>query len=150
MRFRRPAAHVAAVALLLEGVGLAAILWALALFVEEQSMSLDGLEAGAIALAARVGGLLLGGYLALCAGLLAHTAWRDRRPGRFRRALLVSCAITHVVLGVLAVALVGWGAFLLVMTVLALLVWTLLGYAPAEGEERPAPDDSRAASAERA
>lgn len=137
VRFRRPIAVVAAVALLFEGAGLAAIQWALAIFVEEQSMSLDGIEAETIALVARVGGLLLVGYLALVAGLLLHTALRERPLGKLRRVLVISCAVTHGVLGVVAVALVGWGAFLLLMTVLALQIWTLLGYAPPELEPEP-------------
>ena len=136
MSQRRTVAAATAVVLLLEGVVLGVLHWVLAVFVQEQRMSLDGLAPGTLALVSRVAGVLLGGYLALCALLVLRAALRDRAPGRFARWSLVACAITHGVLGVLAVALVGWGAFAALMAILALLVWTLLGYAPPETSER--------------
>ncbi|WP_340558533.1 hypothetical protein [Streptomyces sp. GSL17-111] len=126
---RRPVAAATGVVLILEGLGLVAVHWVLSLFVHGQSMSLDGLDPGHMMWGTRAAGLALGGFVALCGVLALRTALRDRSPGRAARAALVGCAVTHGVLGAVAVGLVGWDAFALLMTVLALLVLTLLSYA---------------------
>ncbi|MBU7596689.1 hypothetical protein JGS22_003300 [Streptomyces sp. P38-E01] len=121
-----------AVVLLVEGAVLAALFWVLAVFVQRQEMFLDGIGPGTIALAARGAGALLGLGLALCALLVLRAGLGDRPLGRAVRIALIACAVTHGVLAVLAVALVGWGAFLVPAAVLGLLVWTLLEHTPPE------------------
>ncbi|MFF8830424.1 hypothetical protein [Streptomyces sp. NPDC015131] len=135
---RRPMALAAGTVLVLEAAGLVLLHMVLAEVMGGQRMSLDGLDPGLMVTAIRVMGLVFGAYLALCGVLLLRTGVRDRVPGRPTRILLVSCAITHGVLGALTVGLVGWGAFVLMMVVLGLVVASLVLYAPEAGGE-PAP-----------
>ncbi|MCK1795647.1 hypothetical protein MTQ01_06420 [Streptomyces sp. XM4193] len=137
MSQRRATAIVTAVALLVEGVVLATLLWVLAVFLQRQEMSLDGIGPGTLALVTRGAGALLGLGLALCALLVLRAGLRDRPLGSAVRIALIACAVTHGVLAVLAVALVGWGTFLVPATVLGLLVWTLLEHSP-PGPRAPA------------
>ncbi|MET9803934.1 hypothetical protein [Streptomyces sp. NPDC006368] len=133
---RRPIALAAGIALLIEAVAIVVIHAVLATVVDGQSMSLADLDPGAMVVGTWVMGGAFGAYLVLCGVLLLILALRDRPPGRPTRILLIACAITHGVLGALAVGLVGWGAFAFMMVMLALLVAALLLYAPEDVEPR--------------
>lgn len=124
---------MAAVVLMCEAVGIGLLNWFLGLVVDEQEMSLAGLEPRTMTLSTWVAGVLFGGYLLLCAVFLLRMAIRDRAPGSFPRLLLISCAVVHGLLGAFSVGLVGWLAFLTMMLVLALLVLPLVAY----GEDGP-------------
>ncbi|MEV7421125.1 hypothetical protein OG627_11795 [Streptomyces sp. NBC_01429] len=136
---RRPLAWVAAIVLLLEGVGAVFVNGVLATVAGNQRMSLAGLDPDAMVVGTWVTGGVLGLYLALCAGLLVRTALRDRAPGLFGRILLITCAVAHGVLAALAVGLVGWDAFAFMMVVAGLLVLILLGYGSEPGRRPAAP-----------
>ncbi|MES9805466.1 hypothetical protein ACFUIZ_02310 [Streptomyces cinereoruber] len=142
---RRPIALVTAAVLLLEAPGIVAINAVMARFVEVQSMSLDGMDPGAMVTGTWALGIASGAALVLCALVALLAGLRDRRPGRFGRGLLIGCAIVHGVLGAVAVGLLGWQAFAFLMTVLGLVVLTLVAYGkgagerPAAEEETPAP-----------
>ena len=138
---RRPVALAAAVVLVLEAVGIVLLNWILSIVVDRQQMSMAGMQPRAMSTGAWVAGGLFGLYLLFCAVVLVRTAVRDRAPGGFVRIALISCAVVHGVAGALAVGLVGWVAFLGAMVVLALLVLTLMSYAPAEDGARPAAGD---------
>ncbi|MFF7437724.1 hypothetical protein [Streptomyces sp. NPDC008122] len=129
---RRPIALVTAAVLFLEAPGIVAINAVMAGFLEAQSMSLAGMDPDAMVTGTWGLGIASGAALLLC-GLVALVAGvRDRRPGRFGRALLIGCAIVHGVLGAVSVGLLGWPAFAFLVTVLGLVVLTLVAY----GEER--------------
>ena len=132
---RRPVAAVAAVTLMLEAVGIALLNWILGLVVDRQQMSLGGLDTDAMSVGTWVAGGLFGAYLLLCGVVLLRMALRDRAPGRLGRILLLTCAVTHGVVGAFAVGLVGWPAFVCLMVVLGLVVLSLLAYEP-EGAGR--------------
>ncbi|MFI0821662.1 hypothetical protein ACH4TX_40050 [Streptomyces sp. NPDC021098] len=147
---RRPVAAVAAVTLMLEAVGIALLNWILGLVVDRQQMSLGGLDTDAMSVGTWVGGGVFGLYLLLCGVVLLRMALRDRAPGRFGRILLITCAVTHGVVGAFSVGLVGWPAFVFMMVVLGLVVLSLLAYEPqgaarggaapeAEGQDAPSP-----------
>jgi hypothetical protein len=139
---RRPVAVVAAIVLLVEAVGIVVINGILATFVDKQDMSLADLDPDAMVTGTWVMGGVFGLYLAACGVVALLAGLRDRAPGRFARILLISCAITHGVLGALTVGLVGWDAFAFMMVVLGLIVLTLVAY----GRERPAVEDAPAAT----
>ncbi|MFF1381520.1 hypothetical protein [Streptomyces sp. NPDC058308] len=141
---RRPVAWVGAIVLLAEAVGIALLNWFLGLVVDKQDMSLAGLDPHAMTVSTWIAGVLFGGYLALCAVVLARTAARDRAPGTFGRLLLISCAVVHGLLGAFCVGLVGWAAFVFMMVALGLIVLPLVAYekkarrdGAAEGEGAP-------------
>ncbi len=125
---RRPVAWTAAVVLVLEALGILFLNWVLSIVVDQQQMSMAGVDPGAMSTGAWVLGVVFALYLVCCAVLLARIGLRDRPPGTFGRVALVSCAVVHAVLGAFAVGLVGWAAFALLMAVLALLVLTLTAY----------------------
>ncbi|MFM9372155.1 hypothetical protein [Streptomyces sp. Da 82-17] len=125
---RRPVALVAALVIVVEAVGIAWLNWFLGVVVDNQKMSLAGLDPHAMTIGSWVAGGLMGLYLLLCAGVLARTGVRDRAPGGFGRVLLISAAVLHGVLGAFSVGLVGWPAFGFLMVVLGLLVLTLVAY----------------------
>ncbi|WP_351229527.1 hypothetical protein [Streptomyces sp. NPDC002133] len=129
---RRPVAVVAALVLFLEAVGIVAINGILATVVDNQSMSLDGLDPDVMSTSTWVMGGVFGAYLASCGLVLLLAGLRDRAPGRFGRILLIVCAAVHGVLGALCVGLVGWSAFAFMMVVLGLIVLTLLAYEKGE------------------
>lgn len=139
---RRPVAVVAAIVLLVEAVGIVVINGILATFVDKQDMSLADLDPDAMVTGTWVMGGVFGLYLAACGVVALLAGLRDRAPGRFGRILLISCAITHGVLGALTVGLVGWDAFTFMMVVLGLIVLTLVAY----GRERPPVEDAPAAT----
>ncbi len=125
---RRPVAVVAAIVLFGEAIGLAFVNWILGRVVDSQSMSMAGLAPDVMSTSTWALGGVMGVYLAGCGLVLLLTGLRDRAPGRFGRLLLISCAITHGVLGTLTVGLVGWPAFAFMMVVLGLVVLSLLAY----------------------
>ncbi|MER7997798.1 hypothetical protein [Streptomyces sp. NPDC095613] len=145
-RTRRAVAGTTAVVLLLEAVGIVFVNGVLATVVDNQRMSLAGLDPSAMSAGTWVTGGGFGGCLLLCAGVLARTGVRDRAPGRFGRTVLVGCAVVHGVLGAVAVGLVGWTAFGVLMVVLGLLVLTLLAYEPTPmPSPMPTPSPGRSA-----
>jgi hypothetical protein len=121
------------VAVLVEAVGLAVLHWILGLAVRAQEMSLAGLSTDTMSLSTWTAGALLGGFLLLCGLVLVRAAVRDRLSGRPSRLLVVGCLVTQAVLATLAVGLAGWGAFIAMMTVFGLLLWTLTSYEPRRG-----------------
>ncbi|MFF9866277.1 hypothetical protein ACF1G0_12740 [Streptomyces sp. NPDC013953] len=127
---RRPIALAAGIALLIEAMGVVAVHAVLTEVLGNQRMSLAGLDPDAMIAGTWAMGGVLGAFLALCGVLLLVLCFRDRSPGRTVRILLISCAITHGVLGALAVGLVGWAAFAFMMAMLGLLVASLVLYAP--------------------
>ncbi|MFD7626118.1 hypothetical protein ACFV7Q_08715 [Streptomyces sp. NPDC059851] len=122
---RRIVAGLAAAALAAEGVLLALVHFVLGRTTRNQSMSIAGSDPEVMAVATYVLGAVIGGFLLLCAVLLAVAAVRDRAPGRFVRAVLIAAAVAHGLLGALAVSAVGWGAFAATMVILCLIVLSL-------------------------
>lgn len=139
---RRTAAGAAALILVVEAVGIVLLNFVLSLVVDDQQMSLAGLEPRAMSLSAVIAGLLFGAYLLLCAAVLLRMAIRDRAPHGLLRILLISAAVVHGLLGGASLSMVGWPAFVFMLAVLALLVWALICYAPEEGPSRGAGADS--------
>ncbi|MFI1471975.1 hypothetical protein [Streptomyces wuyuanensis] len=129
---RRTVAVVAAIVLYLEAVGIVVINGIMATFVNNQSMSLDGLDPDVMATSTWAMGGVFGFFLAACGTLFLLAAVRDRGPGRWGRVLLISCAVVHGVLGALTVGLVGWHAFAFLMVALGLIVLALLQYGGTE------------------
>ena len=137
---RRPVAWVAAIVLFAEAIGIALLNWLLGTVVDNQSMSLAGLDPDVMSLSSKVGGLLFGLYFALCGLTALLVAVRDRAPGLFGRILLISAAVVHGLLGALTVGLVGWEAFAFLMVGLALIVFTLLAFDRQEGPSDAVPE----------
>ncbi|MEU9979640.1 hypothetical protein [Streptomyces sp. NPDC050856] len=127
---RRTTGLVAGMVLLVEAVGFVVVHGVLATAVGGQRMSMADLDPDAMVAGTWAMGGAMGLFLALCGVALLVVAVRDRAPGRAARVLLIACAVTHGVLGALAVGLVGWGAFAFMMVVLGLVVLSLLAYAP--------------------
>ncbi|MDI3409068.1 hypothetical protein [Streptomyces cavernicola] len=138
---RRPVALAAALVIVVEAVGIAWLNWFLGLVVENQQMSLAGLDPHAMTVGSWAAGGLMGLYLLVCGAVLLRTGLRDRAPGGFGRVLLISAAVLHGVLGAFSVGLVGWPAFAFLTVVLGLLVLTLVAYG------KPAGQDGREAGA---
>lgn len=130
---RRLVAGLAAIVLVAEAGVLVFVHLVLGATTANQSMSIAGSDPDVMSKATYALGAGMGAFLVLCAVLAALTAVRDRAPGRFARAVLVGAAVTHGVLGVLSVVLVGWGAFAATMLILSLLVLTLMLYAAPRG-----------------
>lgn len=133
----RPVAGIAAVVLMAEAVGIVLLQVFLGMVVDDQQMSLAGLAPRAMTIGSVAGGVLFGGYLLFCALILLRMAVRDRAPGNFFRVLLISAAVVHGLLGAFTVGIVGWTAFVFMMLVLALIVWSLVSF-PGVGEARRA------------
>ncbi|MFF3061424.1 hypothetical protein [Streptomyces sp. NPDC057909] len=134
---RRPVAFVAAIVLFGEAAGMVLVNGILATVVDNQEMSLAGLDPAAMSAGAWVMGGVAGLYLVLCGLVLLLTGIRDRAPGRVGRAALISCAVVHGVLGALTVGLIGWAAFVFMMVVLGLIVLTLVAYGNESGTSSP-------------
>ncbi|MFE9514467.1 hypothetical protein ACFYNU_29765 [Streptomyces sp. NPDC006643] len=135
---RRPVAGVAAIVLLVEAVGFVFVNGVMATVVDNQQMSLAGLDPDAMSTGTWGAGFALGLYLVGCAAVLVRAAITDRGFGRVARPVLIGCAILHGVLGALAVGLVGWAAFVFMMVVLGLLVLTLVAYGEGAKAGEPA------------
>ncbi len=134
---RRPVAFVAAIVLFGEAAGMVLVNGIMATVVDNQEMSLAGLDPAAMSAGAWVMGGVAGLYLVLCGLVLLLTGIRDRAPGRVGRAALISCAVVHGVLGALTVGLIGWAAFVFMMVVLGLIVLTLVAYGNGGGTGSP-------------
>ncbi|MET7493806.1 hypothetical protein [Streptomyces sp900116325] len=134
---RRPVAFVAAIVLFGEAAGMVLVNGIMATVVDNQEMSLAGVDPAAMSAGAWVMGGVAGLYLVLCGLVLLLTGIRDRAPGRVGRAALISCAVVHGVLGALTVGLIGWAAFVFMMVVLGLIVLTLVAYGNGSGTGSP-------------
>ncbi|MEV7996995.1 hypothetical protein AB0O67_35475 [Streptomyces sp. NPDC086077] len=132
---RRPVAWIVALVLVVEGFGIAALQWIMGMVVDNQDMSLAGLDPDVMSLSSKIGGVAFGLYFALCGVIALLVAVRDRAPVGLGRVLLISAAVVHGVLGAVAWGLVGSDAFLFLMVVMGLLVLLLMTY---DGQERPA------------
>ncbi|MFC8085774.1 MULTISPECIES: hypothetical protein [Streptomyces] len=141
MSVRRPVAWTVAVVLFAEAVGVAALNWFLGIVVDRQDMSLAGLDPHMMSLSSKIGGIVFGLYFALCGLVALLVAVRDRAPAGLGRVLLISAAVVHGLLGAFTWGLVGPGAFVFMIVVLALIVLLLMTYdareEPAAAGQRP-------------
>ncbi|MEU9332272.1 hypothetical protein AB0D49_03785 [Streptomyces sp. NPDC048290] len=143
---RRPVAWVVAVVLFGEALGVAALNWFLGMVVDRQDMSLAGLDPQLMSVSSKTGGIVFGLYYVLCGLTALRVALRDRAPARPGRALLISAAVVHALLGAVTWGLVGWPAFLFMVLVFALIVLLLTTYdGPRRREPGNAPVSSPAA-----
>ncbi|MFJ4468819.1 hypothetical protein ACIP2X_15205 [Streptomyces sp. NPDC089424] len=133
---RRPVAWIVALLLVVEGFGVAALQWIMGMVVDNQDMSLAGLDPDVMSLSSKIGGVLFGLYFALCGVIALLVAVRDRAPAGLGRVLLISAAVVHGVLGAVSWGLVGENAFLFMMVVMGLIVLLLMTY---DAQERPVP-----------
>ncbi|MFD3539556.1 hypothetical protein ACFWUQ_08650 [Streptomyces sp. NPDC058662] len=133
---RRLVAGLAAIVLVAEAAVLVLVHVVLGRTTANQSMSIAGSDPDVMSKATYGMGAGMGAFLLLCAVVIAVAAVRDRAPARPARILLITAAVTHGLLGILAVALVGWAAFTVMMLILCLLVLVLMLYA---GEREAAP-----------
>ncbi|WP_432106913.1 hypothetical protein [Streptomyces sp. AA1529] len=131
---RRAVAAVTALVLTMEAAVLVGLNLFLGKVADAQQMSLAGIEPRAMTISAVIGAVLVGGYVLGCALILLRTAIRDVPPRGFWRIVLISCAVVHGVLGAFCVGLVGWPAFVLMMSILGLIVWSLTWYGEAMAE----------------
>ncbi|UIX31220.1 hypothetical protein [Streptomyces sp. GQFP] len=125
---RRPVAWIVAVVLFVEAFGVAALNWFLGTVVDNQQMSLAGLDPDMMSVSSKIGGLVFGAYFALCGVVALLVALRDRSPAGLGRILLISAAVVHALLGAFAWGLVGWTAFLTMVVVMTLVVLLLMTY----------------------
>ncbi|MFE7098357.1 hypothetical protein [Streptomyces erythrochromogenes] len=125
---RRLVAGLAAIVLVAEAAVLVLVHIVLGRTTANQSMSIAGSDPDVMSKATYAMGAGMGAFLLLCAALAVLAALRDRSPGRFGRVVLIAAAVTHAVLGMLAVGLVGWAAFAGLMLILCLLVLILTLY----------------------
>ncbi|MFD7262823.1 hypothetical protein [Streptomyces sp. NPDC059874] len=136
---RRLVAGLAAIVLVAEAAVLVLVHVVLGKTTENQAMSIAGSDPDVMSKATYGLGAGMGAFLLLCAVFTAVAAIRDRSPGRFARVVLVGAAVTHAVLGILTVVLVGWAAFATMMLILCLLVLTLTLF----DAGRPAVEDAK-------
>ncbi|MEV6675951.1 hypothetical protein AB0N09_03670 [Streptomyces erythrochromogenes] len=125
---RRLVAGLAAVVLVAEAAVLVLVHLVLGRTTANQSMSIAGSDPDLMSTATYGMGAGMGAFLLLCAVIAVLAALRDRPPGRFGRVVLIAAAVTHAVLGMLVVGLVGWIAFAVLMLILCLLVLILTLY----------------------
>ncbi|WP_419997400.1 hypothetical protein [Streptomyces boninensis] len=125
---RRTVAAITSGVLVVEGVGMALLNFLLGHLLSEQHMSLAGLDTSVMANATRVAGVVFGIYLLAVGIVLLLTVVRDRAPGTFARILLISAAVVHGVIGAVAVGLLGWAIFVVMMVILGLLVFSLINH----------------------
>ncbi|MER6312733.1 hypothetical protein ABT237_03025 [Streptomyces sp. NPDC001581] len=143
---RRLVAGLAAIVLVAEAAVLVFVHIVLGRTTANQSMSIAGSDPDVMSKATYAMGAGMGAFLVLCAVLVAVAALGDRAPGRFARTVLITAAVTHGLLGVLAIVLVTWTAFAVTMLILCLLALTLTLYAAprdgagdGEGDVQPPP-----------
>ncbi|MGW0393242.1 hypothetical protein ACWDYJ_20540 [Streptomyces sp. NPDC003042] len=136
---RRLVAGLTALVLVAEAAVLVLVHVVLGATTANQSMSIAGSDPDVMSKATYGLGAAMGAFLLLCAALLAVAAVRDRAPGRFARVVLITAAVTHGLLGTLAVGLAGWAVFAALMVILCLLVLSLMLYAapPAAPQDAP-------------
>ncbi|MCJ1677771.1 hypothetical protein MTF65_10545 [Streptomyces sp. APSN-46.1] len=142
MLLRRLVAGLAAIVLVGEAAVLVFVHVVLGRTTANQSMSIAGSDPDVMSKVTYALGVGIGAFLLLCAVLLAVAAIRDLAPGRLARTALISAAVTHGLLGALAVGLVGWGAFAVLMLIFCLLALSLTLYVarpvqPVLGEIKP-------------
>ncbi len=104
---RRPVAWIVAIVLFVEAFGVAALNWFLGTVVDNQQMSLAGLDPDVMSMSSKIGGLVFGAYFALCGVVALLVALRDRSPAGLGRILLISAAVVHGLLGAFAWGLAG-------------------------------------------
>ncbi|MFJ8697086.1 hypothetical protein [Streptomyces roseolilacinus] len=142
---RRPIALTTAVVLFTQAVGVVLLHGVLAAILSNQRMSLAGLDPDVMITGTWVMGGVFGAYLALCGAVLLRAGVRRSAPGRWGRVLLITCAVTHAVLGAVLVGLSGWAAFAWMMVVMGLVVLSLIAYgapgAPAAADTDDWTDD---------
>ncbi|MGP4112491.1 hypothetical protein ACTWP5_16465 [Streptomyces sp. 4N509B] len=109
----------------------------LGLAVDRQSMSVAGLSPTAMSVTTWTAGGLLAAFLLACGAVLARVCVTDRPPGRLVRVLLVAAAVLHAVLASVVVGLVGWAAFVALITVFCLVMLVLALYPPADAAGPP-------------
>ncbi|MFE5208601.1 hypothetical protein [Streptomyces sp. NPDC056600] len=119
---RRTVGFVLAVAMFAEAAGVAWLNWFLAMMVQNQQMSLAGLDPDMVARSSRVGAVLFALFFVGCGVLVVVSTVRNRAPGRFGTGVLVTVAVVHGVLGAAAFALVGVKAFAVLAAVLVLIL----------------------------
>jgi hypothetical protein len=119
---------VAAIVLFVEALGIALFNWYLGMLVDGQNMSMAGLDSDLMSRSSKIGGLVFGVYFGACAVSALLVALRERPPGLLGRVLLISAAVVHALLGAFTVGMVGWSAFVFMMVVFGLIVFTLLAY----------------------
>ncbi|WP_245879271.1 hypothetical protein, partial [Streptomyces reticuliscabiei] len=139
---RRPVAWIVAIILFVEAFGIAALNWFMGIVVDNQKMSLAGLDPDVMSMSSKIGGLVFGAYFALCGVVALLVALRDRSPAGLGRVLLISVAVVHALLGAFAWGLVGVPAFLTMVVVLALVVLLLMTYDRQNGVATITPQDS--------
>ncbi|WP_437107694.1 hypothetical protein [Streptomyces sp. enrichment culture] len=138
---RRPVAWVLALVLFAEALGVAALNWFLGVVVDRQDMSLAGLDPHVMSVSSKIGGIVLGLYFALCGLVALLVAVRDRAPAGLGRALLISVAVVHALLGAVTWGPAGPGAFLFMVGALGLVVLLLVTY-DRRPEESAGPADA--------
>ncbi|MEV7612394.1 hypothetical protein [Streptomyces sp. NPDC089799] len=141
---RRLVAGTAALVLVAEAAVVVLVHAVLGRTTESQSMSIAGSDPDVMSMATYALGAGMGAFLLLCAGLLGWAAVRDRPPARFARAVLFGAAVAHGLLGALAVGLLGWTAFAVLMLALCLIALTLMLQPGTPGREgRPGDGNER-------
>ncbi|MFI6930185.1 hypothetical protein [Streptomyces sp. NPDC050287] len=138
---RRPVAWAVTVVLFVEALGVVALNWLLGTVVDNQDMSLAGLDPDVMSTSSKIGGIVFGLYFALCSLVALLVALRDRSPVGLGRILLISAAVVHGLLGAFVWGLAGWQAFVFMVLVLGLIVLLLMTYdipgAPAPADAPP-------------
>ncbi|WP_053753634.1 hypothetical protein [Streptomyces sp. MMG1533] len=136
---RRPVAWIVAVVLFVEALGVVALNWILGTVVDNQQMSLAGLDPDVMSTSSKGAGVVFGLYFVLCGVVALLVALRNRPPAGLGRVLLISAAVVHGLLGAFAWGLMGWPEFLFMILVLALIVLLLMTYdGQGEPESEPA------------
>jgi len=146
---RKGVLAVAAVLLIVQGLVLGLVGVILGAAVNQQNMSLAGLNPHAMALGAWIGEGLLGLVFVVTGVLVARAAARGAEAGTPTRILLLITAVVTGVLAAAMLALSGWPLFVLLIVLLAVFVMAILmlrdedapqaGGDPAQPES-PAPD----------
>ncbi|WP_307676965.1 hypothetical protein [Streptomyces sp. V4I2] len=138
---RRPVAWIVAVVLFVEALGVVGLNWILGTVVDNQQMSLAGLDPDVMSTSSKVGGFVFGLYFVLCGVVALLVALRNRPPAGLGRVLLISAAVVHALLGAFAWGLMGRPEFVFMMVVLALIVLLLMTY-DRQGESGSGPADA--------
>ncbi|MFJ6741203.1 hypothetical protein ACIQOU_20210 [Streptomyces sp. NPDC091279] len=139
---RRPVAWTVAVVLGVEAFAVGALNWLLGVVADRQHMSLARVDPALMVRSTQIAAIVFGLYFALCALVALLVAVRDREPAGLGRALLISAAVVHGMLGAFGWGLVGWTTFLYMVVVLALIVLLLVSYdAPADRRAEGGPGE---------
>ncbi|MGW0576872.1 hypothetical protein ACWD25_13060 [Streptomyces sp. NPDC002920] len=145
---RRPVAWIVAVVLFAEAFGVALLNWIMGILVDNQNMSLAGLDPDVMSRSSKIGGIVFGLYFLLCGVVALLMAVRNRPAASLGRVLLISAAVVHALLGAFAWGLLGLTPFVYLMVVLTLIVLLLMTYdaqgATPAAEQPKAPEDGPA------